>query len=184
MQKIALGRSRPGKLNYGSVGVGSAAHLASELFGMTANVKIVHVPFKGTAESTVATISGEIDMNIISFASSLPFINAGKFRALAVTTAQRAPSLPSIPTLDESGLRGYEHIFWASVLAPAAVPKNIAAQLNAAIDKVVDTPEMKETFSKQGIEPKTNTQEQFAALLRSDLARHVKLVKFSGMKVE
>jgi tripartite-type tricarboxylate transporter receptor subunit TctC len=181
---IALARSRPGKLTYGSVGVGSSAHMAGELFSLLAGVKLMHIPFKGTTESTVATISGEIDMNIISFASALSFISAGKFRPLGVTTAQRAASLPSVPTLIESGVPDYEYFFWASVLAPAAVPKNVVEQLNAAIDKAVNTPDMKEALSKQGIEPKTNTPEQFAAFIRNDLARHVKLVKASGMKVE
>jgi tripartite-type tricarboxylate transporter receptor subunit TctC len=158
--------------------------MAGELFSSMADVKLVHVPFKGTSDSTVATIAGDIQINFISLASSLSFINAGKMRALAVTTAQRAPSLPAVPTLSESGLPGYDYYFWAGVLAPAAVPRSIIAQLNAAIGKAVGTPEIQEALRKQGLEPIVNTPAEFAAFIRSDLERHVELVKSSGIKLE
>lgn len=181
---IALARSRPGRLTYGSDGVGGTSHLAGELFNLMAKVSLVHVPFKGGSESAVAVASGQIDINIPSAPSALPLLGAGKFRALAVTSAKRSSLMPSIPTLDESGLPGYELITWYGLLAPAAVPKNIVGQLNAAIGKVVNTPEMKESINKQGMEPETNSPEQYAAFMRGLAAQIAKLVKSTGFKVE
>jgi len=181
---IALARSRPGKLNYGSDGVGGTTHLAGELFNVMAKVKLVHVPYKGAADSVIATASGQIDMNFPSVTAAMPLLGTGKLRALAVTSARRSSLLPSIPTLDESGLPGYDLSAWYGVLAPAAVPKDIIAQLNAAIIKVVNTPEMKEAINKQGIEPQTNSPEQFTAFMRSLSAQIDKLVKLAGLKIE
>ncbi|MBI4190611.1 MAG: tripartite tricarboxylate transporter substrate binding protein [Betaproteobacteria bacterium] len=179
---IVLARSRPGELNFGGSGIGSAGHLAGELFNLMAKVKLVHVPFKGGAEAIIAVAGGQIEMSFSNVVTTQPFIKAGKFRALAVTTAKRVSLMPSIPTLDESGLPGYECIVWFGVLAPAGVPKDILAQLNAAISKVVNIPEMKEFIKKQGQEPQTNSPEQFAAFIRSEIAQTAKLVKLTGMK--
>ncbi|MBI4189583.1 MAG: tripartite tricarboxylate transporter substrate binding protein [Betaproteobacteria bacterium] len=181
---IALARSRPGKLNYGSSGVGGISHLAGELFSLMAKVKLVHVPFKGGGESVIASASGQVDMNFPSVATATPLHGAGKLRALAVSSAKRSSLLPSIPTLDESGLPGYDLFCWWGVLAPAAVPKDIIAQLNAVIGKIVNTPEMKESINKQGMEPQTNSLEQFAAFMRNEMAQYAKLVKLAGLKIE
>jgi tripartite-type tricarboxylate transporter receptor subunit TctC len=181
---IALARTRPGKLNYGSDGVGGTTHLAGELFNLMAEVKLVHVPYKGAGESVVATASGQVDINFPSAPAALPLLGAGKFRALAVTSAKRSSLLPSIPTLDESGLTGYDVPTWYGMLAPAAVPKDIIAQLNAAIIKVVNTPEMKEAINKQGMEPQTNSPEQFTAFMRRQSGQIAKLVELAGMKAE
>ena len=181
---IALARSRPGKLNYGSDGIGGTAHLAGELFNLIAKVKLVHVPFKGAADAVIATASDQVDMNFPSAPAAMPLVGAGKLRALAVTSAKRSSLMPSIPSLDESGLPGYDIFAWFGVLAPAAVPKDIIAQLNAAIIKVVNTPELKEAINKQGMEPQTNSPEQFAAFMRSLRGQIDKLVKLAGMKVE
>ncbi len=181
---IALARTRPGKLNYGSDGVGGTTHLAGELFNLMAKVSLVHVPYKGAGESVVATASGQVDINFPSAPAALPLLGAGKFRALAVTSARRSSLLPSIPTLDESGLAGYDVPTWYGVLAPAAVPKDIIAQLTAAIGKVVNTPEMKEAINKQGMEPQTSSPEQFAAFMRRQSGQIAKLVELAGMKAE
>lgn len=181
---IALARSRPGQLNYGSDGVGGTTHLAGELFNLMTKVKLVHVPYKGAGESVVATASGEVDMNFPSLPSALPLLKVGKFHALAVTNAKRSSLLPSIPTLAESGLPGYDLFTWFGLVAPTAVPKNIIAQLNAAIIKVVNTPEMEKAINKQGMEPQTNSPEQFAAFMRSLGAQIDKLVKLAGLKIE
>jgi tripartite-type tricarboxylate transporter receptor subunit TctC len=181
---IALARSRPGKLNYGSNGVGAAIHLAAELFNWMAKTNIVHVAYKGSAEYVVAVAAGEIDMSFSTLTAVLPLLKVDKLRALAVTSAKRASLTPSLPTLGESGLPGYDRSTWFGVLTPAGVPKDIIAQLNAVIGKIVNTPEMSEAFSQQGLEPQTGTPEQFAALIRSEIAQNARLIKLAGVKPE
>ena len=181
---IALARSQRGKLNYGSSGSGSSAHLAAALFNLMAKINIVHVPYKGAAEFVIANAAGDIDMSFSSISAALPLMGAGKLRPLAVSVAKRVSLMPTIPTVAESGLPGYDRSSWIGVLAPAGVPKDIIARLNAAIGKVVNTPEMTESLFKQGLEPQTNTPEQFAALLRNELAQNVKLIELAGVKAE
>lgn len=181
---IALARSRPGKLSYGSVGAGSTPHLAGELLKSMAGVNITHVPYKGGGESVIATASGQVDIGFHSATAALPLLEAGKLRAIAVTSARRASFLPSIPTVDESGLPGFDRSSWEGVLAPAGAPGNVIARLNAAIGKVVHTAEMKDSFRKEGLEPQTNTPEQFAAFIRSELDRNARLIKSIGVKPE
>lgn len=180
---IALARSRPGKLNYGSDGIGTVLHLAGELFNLMAQTNIVHVPHKGGTEAATATAAGQIEMSFTGVTSSLPLVAAGKLRALAVTSAKRASYLPSVPTLGES-LPGYAISSWYGMLAPAGVPKSIVARLNAEAAKAINAPDMKEALSKQGIEPQTNTPEQFAAFIRAEIALASKLIKQIGLKVE
>lgn len=183
-QLIALARSRPGKLIYGSAGVGSSAHFANELFNSMAKVSMLHVPYKGAAESVIANAAGEVDLNFTSINTALPLLEVGKLRPLAVTSAKRSSSMPSLPTLDESGLSGYDRVGWWGVLAPAGVPKDIIAQLNATIAKAINTPDVKESLAKLGFEPQTSTPEQFAALIRSEIAQNAKLIKAAGVKAE
>jgi tripartite-type tricarboxylate transporter receptor subunit TctC len=181
---IALARSRPGKLSYGSAGVGTATHLAGELFNLMAKSSLAHVPYKGSSESAIATAAGQIDMSFPDATAVLPLVDAGRLKALAVTSAKRASMLPSMPTLSESGLPGYDYSTWKGVLAPAGVPKDIIARLNAVIGKAVDTPEIKESLNKQGLDPQTSTPEQFAALIHGDIAKNAKLIALAGVKVE
>ena len=181
---LGLARSQPGKLSYGSAGVGTTSHLAGELLKLITKMNIVHVPYKSSADSALATASGQIDMGFPGLPGALPLLNVKKLRALAVTTAKRASLLPSIPTLDESVAPGYDRSGWYGVLAPAGVPKDVIARLNAAIVKVVNAPEMKESLNKQGLDPLTNTPEQFAAFIKNEIAQNAKLIKLSGAKTE
>ena len=181
---IELARLQPGKLTYGSAGVGSSHHLAGELFKSIAKINITHVPYKGAAEFVVANASGQIEISFPAIPAALPLINAGKLRALAVTTKTRASLMPSIPTLDELGLRGYDRSAWYGVLAPAAVPKDIIVRLNAAIGAVVNTAEMKDLLNKQGVEPQSSTMEQFGALVHNEIAVNSKLIKSIGARAE
>ena len=181
---IALARSQPGKLTFGSPGVGSSAHFAAELFNMMANVKMLHVPYKGPPEATTAVVAGHIDLAFPSVTGALPLVAAGKLKALGVSSPKRAPLLPAVPTLEEAGVPGYARFGWNGVLVPAAVPKDVVARLNGAIVKVVNTPEMREAFVKQGLETQTGTPEQFAEFIRKERAQNAKLVKFAGIKVE
>jgi len=181
---IALARSQPGKLTFSSPGVGSSAHFAGELFKQMTGVKLLHVPYKGAAVAATAVAAGEIDIGFPSTAAGLPLLAAGKLRALAVTSSRRSSQMPSLPTLDESGLKGYQRLGWNGVLTQAAVPKDVIARLNAVIVKTIGAPEMKAALVKQGFEPQTGTPEQFAAFIRTELALNAKLAKFAGLKPE
>jgi tripartite-type tricarboxylate transporter receptor subunit TctC len=177
---IALARARPGHLNYASSGIGSSAHLSNELFNSMAKVKITHVPYKGVSEGVTALAGGQIEMIFGSFPATLPLNEAGKIRMLAVSTLKRTAVMPSLPTVDEAGVPGYERYGWYGVVAPAGVGKDVIARLNTGIVKVVGTPEMRDTFTKQGLDPQTNTPEQYAAFIRSELVQTAKLIKASG----
>jgi len=181
---IALARSQPKRLTFGSPGVGSSAHFAAELFNMMSDARMLHVPYKGPPEATTAVVRGEIDVAFPSVTAALPLIGVGKLKTLAVSSAKRAPLLPSVPTIEESGLPGYARTGWNGVLVPAATPKDIIAKLNAAIVKGVNTPEMKEALTKIGIEGQTGTPEHFAAFIRNEMAQNAKVVKFAGIKLE
>jgi tripartite-type tricarboxylate transporter receptor subunit TctC len=178
---IALARSRPGVLTFSSPGVSSSAHLAGELFNMMAQVKLLHIPFKGSPEAATAVAAGEIDVGLPSVVAVMPFLAAGKLRAIAVTSAKRSALLPAVPTLDESGLRGYDRGGWNGMLAPAGVPRDVVVQLNELIGKIANTPEMTESLRKLGFEVRTGTPEQFAAFVHNEMVQNAKLVKFAGL---
>jgi tripartite-type tricarboxylate transporter receptor subunit TctC len=181
---MALARSNPGKLSYGSSGVGSSSHLMGELFNAMAGMNVVHVPYKGSADSAIATAAGQIEISFPSVVALLPLQEAGKLRALAVTSAKRASLLPSIPTLNESGLTGYDRTTWWGVVAPTGVSRDIITRLHAVIGKIVNTPEMKASINRQGLEPQTNTPEQFAAFIHGEIAQNARLIKLAGAKTE
>lgn len=177
---IALARAKPGRLNYASSGIGSSAHLSNELFNSMAKVSITHVPYKGVAEGVTALASGQIEMIFGSFPATLPLYEARKIRMLAVSTLKRTSVMPSLPTVDESGVPGYERYGWYGVIAPAGVNKDVIGKLNAGIVKVVGMPDMRDLFVRQGLDPQTNTPEQFAAFIHSELVQTAKLIKASG----
>lgn len=181
---IALARSRPGTFTYASAGIGSSSHLATALLGFMAKLNLVHVPYKGGAAAAAANASGQVDMGFASVTAALPLMNAHKVRPLAVSSTKRSAMIPSIPTLDESGLPGYDRSSWFGVLAPVNVPKDIIARLNALIVQIVDTSEVKELLVKQALEPRATTSEQFAAIIRREIAQNVKLVTLTGAKAE
>ncbi len=183
---IALARAQPGKLSYGSVGIDTTPHLSAEALKVMAGIDILHVPFKGGLDNVLANASGMIDMVCASIPSLTPFIGAGaiRLRPLAVTSAKRTSLMPALPTLNESGVPGYDRSSWVGVLAPAAVPKDIINKLNAALVKVVNTVEMKETFMRQGLEAQTNTPGEFSAYISSHLAQNAKLIRAIGLKAE
>jgi tripartite-type tricarboxylate transporter receptor subunit TctC len=181
---IALAQSQPGKLNYGSPGVGSSLHLADELFKLMAKVNVVHVPYRGAAEAVIATAAGQVALSFSSVAGALSLLEAGKLRPLAVTSIKRTSLMPAIPTLDESGVPGYDRTGWYGVLAPAGVRKDIIARLNGVIGTAAHTPEVRASLRKEGFEPQTNTPEQFAALIHGELAKIAKLIELTGLKAE
>lgn len=181
---IAIARARAGALNYATSGIGSSAHLASELFNSLANVKTTHVPYKGVSQGVVGVASGEADMIFASITAAHSLIDAGKLRALAVSTATRTALMPHMPTLHESGVPGYHRTGWYGLMAPAGLPKDILNRLNAAVVKVVNAAEMKAAFLKQGLEPQTNSPEQFTELIRREVEQNIKLTRAAGIKPE
>jgi tripartite-type tricarboxylate transporter receptor subunit TctC len=181
---IALARSQPGKLTYGSPGVGSTNHLAGELFSMSAKVSMLHVPYKGSAETSVANASGELALSFPSIPAALPLLGSGRLRAIAVTSARRSSLMPQIPTLDEAGLPGYDYAGWLAICAPTGSPREIITRLNALLGKVVNTAEIREAIAKQGFEAQTGTPEQLAAHIRREIAKNVQLIARTGLKAE
>lgn len=183
---IALARAQPGKLSYGSVGVGTTPHLSAEALKMMTNVNILHVPYKGGLDNVIANVSGLVDMVFASMPSLMPVIGTGtlRLRAMAVTSIKRASFMPALPTLNESGVVGYDRSSWVGMLAPANVPKEVIARLNAAVIKVVNTAEIRESFSKQGLEAQTNAPEQFAAFISAQLEQNARLIRAIGLKQE
>lgn len=179
---IALARAKPGALNYGSGGNGSAAHLATEYFKLLSKTDIQHIPYKGTAPAITDLISGQVSMAITGVPPLLPHVKSGRVRAIAVATSKRLPLLPELPTIAETGLPGYEATQWYGVLAPAATPKDIVTRLNAEIVKALQRPEVKERLASEAAEPVGNTPEQFQAFIKAEIARWAPVVKASGAR--
>jgi tripartite-type tricarboxylate transporter receptor subunit TctC len=178
---IALAKSRPGALNYGSSGNGATANLAGELFNYMAGVNIVHVPYKGTAQATTDLIGGQMQVGYPSISSVLPHVRVGKLRALGMTGAQRSALAPDVPTVAESGVPGYEASIWTGVAAPAGMPKAIIERLNRDIIALVRAPETLERLAALGSDPLTSTPGEFAVLIKADIARWAKLAQASGL---
>jgi len=181
---IALAKPRPGSLLMGSAGQGSGTHLMGELFQSMAQVKFTHVPYKGGAAASVAILSGQVHLAFDQVSSSGPFIKAGRLRALAVTTPQRSKLLPDVPTIDESGLRGYDYSTWTTLAIPAATPKEAVQKLRDAIDAVIAQPRTREAFEKLGAEVVANSADQFTRRLQQDLTRWTRVRKETGIRID
>ncbi len=182
---IALAKAHPGKLNYGSGGAGTAPHLGAELFKTMTGVDMVHVPYKGSGPAVADLLGGQISLMFNTMVQTIPYVQSGKLRALAVTSASRSKAMPDLPTLAESGLPGYEMVGWFGLLAPARTPRDVVIRLNTEVRKVLDHPEVKERLTSLGSEP-TNivTPEQFGEYIKSEIAKWGKVVKSSGMTID
>jgi tripartite-type tricarboxylate transporter receptor subunit TctC len=181
---VRYAKANPGKLNYGSGGNGSAGHLAGELFKSVAGLFIVHIPYAGGAPAQLALLSGQVDFNIDNLATAAPNIRAGKLKALAVTTPQRSAVLPDVPTFAEAGLKGVEVDTWWGLFAPARTPTDVVQRLNAAFVAALATPEVRARYATIMTDPVSNTPEQFAAMVKAELAKYEKIVKASGAKID
>jgi tripartite-type tricarboxylate transporter receptor subunit TctC len=181
---IALARAQPGKLSYGSPGVGSGLHLAGELFRREAGIDILHVPYKGTTQAMNDLMGGQLAMMFGAMPTLLPQVKAGKLRALAVTSAQRAPAAPELPTIAESGLAGFDVSSWYGVMAPAATPRDIVAKLQAEIALIVALPDVKASLEQQGLYPVANRPDVFAAQIRAETARWARVIREADIKPE
>jgi tripartite-type tricarboxylate transporter receptor subunit TctC len=180
----ALAKARPGELLMGSAGQGSGTHLMGELFQSMARVKFMHVPYKGGAAGSVAILSGQVHLTFDQVSSCGPFIKAGRLRALAVTTPQRSKFLPEVPTIDETGLRGYDYSTWTTLGIPAATPKEAVQKLRDAVDAVIAQPRTREAFEKLGAEIVPNSADEFTRRLQQELARWARIRKETGIKID
>ena len=183
-QFIAYAKARPGALSYASGGNGSSAHMSMELFKSMTGVDLVHIPYKGSSPALTDVVSGQVAVMFVNLPPAVPLVKAGKLRALAVTTRARSPLLPDVPTVNESGVSGFETVAWFGILAPAATPKEIVARLSAEIAKIARSPEMRERLLALGAEPVGGTPEEFAAVIGRDIAKWTPLAKTVGIKVD
>lgn len=181
---IAAARAKPGELTYPSAGTGNATHLGGELFAAMAGVTLLHVPYKGSSPGINDLIAGRLSVVFSTALSVLPSVKAGRLRAIAVTSSARSAVMPELPTVAESGLPGYEATTWYGVIAPAGVPRPIAARLNTEIVQALASPEVRDRLIFQGIDPVGNTPEQFAAYIRSEIVKWAKVIKATGVKPE
>jgi tripartite-type tricarboxylate transporter receptor subunit TctC len=181
---IELAKSKPGALNYASSGPGTPYHMAGELFKAMAGVDIVHVPHKGSDQARTAILGKQVDMMFDAITTMAANARAGRVKALASSGQTRSPVTPDVPTLAEAGVPGYEATIWLGLMAPAGTPRPILEKLNVEINKVVNAPEVKEAWAKQGAMPMAMTLEQFDKFLREDIVKWAKVVKLSGAKVD
>lgn len=180
---VAMAKAKPGQLSYASSGNGTSTHLAAELFKALAGVDITHIPYKGSAPAVADTIAGHVPMIIDSVASSTAHVKAGKLKALATTGPKRLAVLPELPTVAESGYPGFASVAWVGLLAPAGTPKAIVEQLNAQVLKVMALPETRERMAAFGVEITTSTPDEFAAHIRSEMAKLGKVIRDANIKV-
>jgi tripartite-type tricarboxylate transporter receptor subunit TctC len=181
---LELARAKPGQVTYGSGGIGTASHLATEMLKLMTKTDMVHVPYKGLGPALTDLIGGRITVIISTMASALPQMKAGKIRPLAVTTAQRSSFFPEVPTMDEAGVKGYEFSTWYGLLVPAGTPKAIVDRLNAETRKAIASAAVKEAFVGQGLEPVSSTPQEFGAYLGREVAKWATVVKASGATPE
>lgn len=174
---IASARSHPGQLNYASLGNGSTAHVGTELFAILAGIRMTHIPYKGGAQAVTDLVAGQVHVYLGSIASMGAFINSGRLKAVAITGQSRAPSLPQVPTFNESGLPGFDIKLWYGVLAPFGTPLAIVDKMSAAISGIVTSAEFKETILGLGITPYHVPREQMAAMMRSEASRYAEVIK-------
>jgi len=181
---IALAKAKPTTLNFASSGNGQSTHLSGELFNTMAGIKLGHVPYKGSAPALTDVIGGQVPLMFDTMLSAMPFVKTGKLKALAVTSAQRSPAAPELPTIAESGLPGYEVVAWNGLLAPAGTPKAVIDRLSDELAKAMAVAQVREKFSVQGFAASWDTPEQFGSFLRSEVAKWTKTVKASGATLD
>lgn len=179
-----LARSRPGEINYGSAGAGTGNHMWSALFGHLTKTKIVHVPYKGAAPAQTDVMSGQVQMMFTTLPAGSPLVKAGRLKALAVSSAQRAPSLPQIPTMAESGVPGFEAVYWYGFFAPAATSKDVLARIYNETSAVLKLPEIVNSLANQGLQVINLSQDAFATFTRTEMEKWAAVVKASGAKVD
>ncbi len=181
---IALAADKPGMLIFASSGIGNAPHLAGELFNQLANVKMVHLPYKGGGPAMIDLVAGQVSLSFASMPSSLPFAKSGKLRAVAVGGAKRSPAAPEIPTVAENGLPGFDVTDWQGLLAPAKTPATVIDRLNRETIRILNEREVKDRLAAAGLQVATNTPAQFADFIRAEIDKWGKVIRAAGIKPE
>jgi tripartite-type tricarboxylate transporter receptor subunit TctC len=181
---IAFSKSRPGKLEFGSAGTGSNLHLSMEMFLHMAGLKMVHVPYKSANHAIADLVAGYVPFMVTNMITGSQQVNAGRLRAYGVTSAQRSKAAPDIPTIAEQGVTGYEAVQWYGLMAPAGTPRDVVAKLHKGVVFALQDATVRERFQASGADPVGNTPEEFAAVIRSDMAKWAKVVKAAGLKPE
>lgn len=178
---IAAAKAKPGELQFASGGAGAGAHLSGELLKVTANVDIIHVPYKGNAPALTDLLGGQVSMMFDTITTALPHVKNGKLRALAVTSTQRSPLAPDVPTMIEAGLPGFDISAWYVMFAPAGTPRDVLQRLNAEVNKAIADPDLRKTLGEQGVEFTGGTSEQADTFVHGEIARWGKIIKTRGM---
>jgi len=181
---VRLAQDKPGALTFASSGAGSSTHLSGELFKSLAGVNILHIPYKGSSQALVDVIAGQVTMLFDNAPSSMPFIQEGKLRAIAVTSMKRLPNLPDVPTIDEAGVKGYESLSWSGIMAPLGTPRPVVDKLNAAIERSLRTEDVRRKFAALGIEPVGGPPEAFARHIRAESEKWGRLVKAANIRLD
>jgi tripartite-type tricarboxylate transporter receptor subunit TctC len=181
---IALAKQKPGQLNFGSAGIGSGTHLNGEQFKHAAGINVTHVPYKGSPEALLDTMTGRIQYFITPVVPALPLIREGRLLPLAVTTAQRTPLLPEVPTVAEAALPGYEFQAWYGMFAPGGTARPIVAQISREVARIVQLPDVVKQMTSQGEQPRSSTPEEFTAFFRAEVEKYRRIVKLANIRVE
>ncbi len=181
---IALAKARPGELNFPSAGVGNVSHLAGELFNVMAGVRLVHVPYKGSAPATADLLAGRVSVVFNSAFAMLPFVKSGRLRALAVSGRARSALLPAVPTVNEAGVPGYEASTWYGLLAPAATPRAVIDRLQAETVKALTADDVRRRLIEDGLEPVGSTPAEFGAYIRTEIAKWARVISVAGIAIE
>ena len=181
---IALAQQKPGQINYGSSGIGSGTHYGGELFKLAAKINVVHVPYRGTPEAITDTMTGRVQYYLMPAVPAMPLIRDGRLLALGVTTQQRIPMLPDVPTIDEAALPGFEYDGWFGVLAPSRTPRAIVDLISREVGRIVELPETRERIASQGAKARSSTPEQFDKLIRSEIETRGRVFKAAGAKAD
>jgi len=181
---LAYARANPGRIAYGSAGIGGATHLAVELLQSLTGTKLTHVPYKGAGPALTDLISGQIQAMLVPMPAVMPYVKGGKLRALATSGASRSPALPGLPTIAEAGVPGYEYTTWFGMFGPGTLPKPLVARLNTAVNKALDDPELGGKLAQQGLEVRATTSGQFTEIVRGDVARWGKIIREIGVRGE
>jgi len=180
---IALAKAKPNQIDYASSGNGSSQHLVGALFCTMTGVQLSHVPYKGSSQAMNDVLAGTVKVSFVGVPNALPNVNAGKIRALAVSTRARYAEMPNVPTMDEAGVKGFDATIWLGLLAPPGTPREIVNKLNSTISKILSTPDAKKLMASAGVDVATSTPEEFGALMQSELERWGKVVRETGATV-
>lgn len=179
---IALAKTRPGQLNYASTGIGGSVHMAGELFKVMAGINIVHVPYKGNTPSITDAIAGNVELVMSGVPALVPHLKSGRLRGIAISSLERFPAVPDVPTFDESGIKGYEASNWFGLMAPIKVPKEIIAKVNADANKVLSSSEVRGKFSTSGLITKGGSPEEFDKWIRAEIVKYENVIRKARLK--